>query len=125
MFLLGNIEQLFCFHRKSMPENIPQSAGWNFYDLQAEYQRMQVPNDEWCLTLINKDYEVMKNKYNIFSNSEVKHIFLIIQLLHSFVIRIRNIYMFLLQQLPLFYLEVQSFEVKEDYQFFHIFTKIR
>lgn len=42
-----------------MPENIPQSAGWNFFDLQSEYQRMQVPNDEWCLTLLNKDYEVM------------------------------------------------------------------
>lgn len=59
IFDSGNIEFLYCFHCKSMPENIPQSAGWNFFDLQAEYQRMQVPNDEWCLTLLNKDYEVI------------------------------------------------------------------
>lgn len=54
----SKIEYLFCFHCKSIPENIPKSAGWNFFDLQSEYQRMQVPNDEWCLTLLNKDYEL-------------------------------------------------------------------
>ncbi|XP_065201150.1 myotubularin-related protein 6 isoform X2 [Planococcus citri] len=56
--LPSSIENLYCFHCKSMPENIPQPAGWNFFDLQAEYQRMQVPNDEWCLTLLNKDYNL-------------------------------------------------------------------
>lgn len=50
-----------------MPENIPQSAGWKYYDLRSEYQRMQVPNDEWCLTELNKDYEVVHIFYIILS----------------------------------------------------------
>lgn len=57
-FSADKLEQLYCFRCKSLPEDIPQSAGWNFFDLQAEYQRMHVPNDEWCLTMLNKNYEV-------------------------------------------------------------------
>ncbi|XP_049938411.1 myotubularin-related protein 6 isoform X1 [Schistocerca serialis cubense] len=53
-----HIEDLYCFHYTSSTEDIPKQAGWNFFDLQSEYQRMRVPNDQWSLTLLNKDYEV-------------------------------------------------------------------
>ncbi|KAJ9580043.1 hypothetical protein L9F63_004336, partial [Diploptera punctata] len=52
-----HIEDLYCFHYTSSTEDIPKPAGWNFFDLQSEYQRMRVPNDQWSLTLLNKDYE--------------------------------------------------------------------
>ncbi|KAK7874473.1 hypothetical protein R5R35_001561 [Gryllus longicercus] len=53
-----HIEDLYCFHYTSSTEDIPKPAGWNFFDLQSEYQRMRVPNDQWSLTLLNKDYEL-------------------------------------------------------------------
>ncbi|KAJ4446902.1 hypothetical protein ANN_13603 [Periplaneta americana] len=52
-----HIEDLYCFHYTSSTEDIPKPAGWNFFDLQSEYQRMRVPSDQWSLTLLNKDYE--------------------------------------------------------------------
>lgn len=53
-----HIEDLYCFHYTSSTEDIPKPAGWNFFDLQSEYQRMRVPSDRWSLTLLNKDYEL-------------------------------------------------------------------
>ncbi|KAH1028043.1 myotubularin-related protein 8 isoform X2 [Dendroctonus ponderosae] len=52
----SNVEELYCFTYKS--DEIPKNVGWNFFDLQAEYQRMGVPNDQWALTKLNKDYEL-------------------------------------------------------------------
>ncbi|XP_066999698.1 myotubularin-related protein 8 isoform X1 [Anabrus simplex] len=54
----ASIEDLYCFHYTSSTEDIPKPAGWNFFDLQSEFQRMRVPNDQWSLTLLNKDYEL-------------------------------------------------------------------
>lgn len=53
-----HIDELYCFFYKSTPEDLPKSAGWNFFDIQTEYQRMNVPNDQWVLCTANKDYEV-------------------------------------------------------------------
>uniref|UniRef100_A0A224X8Q9 phosphatidylinositol-3,5-bisphosphate 3-phosphatase n=1 Tax=Panstrongylus lignarius TaxID=156445 RepID=A0A224X8Q9_9HEMI len=53
-----DIQELYCFRYTSSSEAIPKTAGWNFFDLQAEYQRMKVPNEHWCLTLLNQDYEL-------------------------------------------------------------------
>lgn len=44
-------------HRPST-NDLYKSAGWAIYDMQAEYSRMGVPNEQWCLTNINKEYEV-------------------------------------------------------------------
>lgn len=54
----SSVEDLYCFTYSSSVDDIPKSAGWNFFDLQSEYQRMGIPNDQWCLTMLNKDYEV-------------------------------------------------------------------
>uniref|UniRef100_T1IU07 Myotubularin phosphatase domain-containing protein n=1 Tax=Strigamia maritima TaxID=126957 RepID=T1IU07_STRMM len=53
-----NIEDLYCFHYTSCNEEMSRKVGWNFFDLQAEFQRMDAPNKYWSLTTINKDYEV-------------------------------------------------------------------
>lgn len=53
-----NVDELYCFSYSCSVEEISKTAGWNFFDLQAEYQRMGLPNDQWCLTTLNKDYEV-------------------------------------------------------------------
>lgn len=55
----NNMEHLYCFTYTCNTEEIPKTAGWNFFDLQAEYQRIGVPNDQWTLTTVNKDYEVL------------------------------------------------------------------
>ncbi|XP_066146115.1 myotubularin-related protein 8 isoform X2 [Euwallacea fornicatus] len=52
----SNIEDLYCFTYTS--DEIPKNVGWNFFDLQSEYQRMGVPNDQWALTKLNEDYEL-------------------------------------------------------------------
>lgn len=54
------IEELYCFEYAPCNEGIPKSVGWTFFDVQAEYQRMGAPNEYWCLTTINKDYEASK-----------------------------------------------------------------
>ncbi|KAG1671098.1 Myotubularin-related protein 8 [Nymphon striatum] len=53
-----NIEDLYCFNYTASNEDVRQTAGWSSFDLQSEFQRMGVPNENWCLTTINKDYEV-------------------------------------------------------------------
>lgn len=53
-----HIEDLYCFHYTSSLEEIPRTAGWNFFDLETEFHRMGVPNAYWTLTNLNKDYQV-------------------------------------------------------------------
>lgn len=53
----NNVENLYCFQYTSSVDDIPKTSGWNF-DLQSEYHRMGVPNEHWCLTTLNKDYEL-------------------------------------------------------------------
>lgn len=57
----NNIEALYCFTYTSSFEGIEKSEGWNYFNLDSEYQRMGLPNDHWCLTTINKEYEVCCN----------------------------------------------------------------
>ena len=53
-----HIEDLYCFHYTSSLDDIPRSAGWSFFDLETEFQRMGVPNANWTLTNLNTDYQV-------------------------------------------------------------------
>ncbi|XP_026677211.1 myotubularin-related protein 8-like [Diaphorina citri] len=57
-----HIEELYCFTYTSTTES-PKSYGWDFFSLEQEFKRMQVPNDEWCLTNLNKNYEVSLSTY--------------------------------------------------------------
>ncbi|CAG9130462.1 unnamed protein product [Plutella xylostella] len=53
-----HIDELYCFHYKSTPEDLPKSAGWHYFDMHTEFQRMNVPNEHWVLCTANKDYEL-------------------------------------------------------------------
>lgn len=54
---LENLEDLYAFHFTASDATNRQN-GWDFFDLKSEYLRMGVPNDNWILSTINKDYEV-------------------------------------------------------------------
>lgn len=51
-----NIQNLYCFQYTSSSEELVKSAGWDYFKLENEYRRMKVPNEEWQLTTMNKDY---------------------------------------------------------------------
>jgi len=52
-----DLNDLYAFHYTA-PDIPDKQTGWNFFDLQSEYLRMGVPNENWTLSNINKDYEV-------------------------------------------------------------------
>ncbi|XP_064607612.1 myotubularin-related protein 8-like isoform X2 [Liolophura sinensis] len=53
----GHIEELYAFHYTASDDS-PKSQGWGMFDLQTEYLRMGVPNDQWVGTNLNKEYEI-------------------------------------------------------------------
>uniref|UniRef100_A0A2L2YBW1 phosphatidylinositol-3,5-bisphosphate 3-phosphatase n=1 Tax=Parasteatoda tepidariorum TaxID=114398 RepID=A0A2L2YBW1_PARTP len=53
-----NIQDLYCFHYTASNEDLPKRSGWNKFDLQAEFSRMGLPNQNWALTSLNKDYKI-------------------------------------------------------------------
>lgn len=53
-----HIEDLYCFHYTDVVDRLQRADGWAHYSLRGEYQRMGVPNDAWCLTGLNEDYEL-------------------------------------------------------------------
>lgn len=55
---LARIEELYCFLYKSNTDELSKSAGWDSFNLEKEYKRMNVPNESWSVTTLNQDYEV-------------------------------------------------------------------
>ena len=53
----ADLGDLYAFHYTAA-DMTDRLSGWDFFDLQSEYLRMGVPNPNWTLTSINKDYEV-------------------------------------------------------------------
>ncbi|XP_015599450.1 myotubularin-related protein 6 isoform X2 [Cephus cinctus] len=54
----ARLEHLYCFYYQESEDVLPQQAGWNFFDVQSEFQRQGVPNEEWSLTYLNRNYEL-------------------------------------------------------------------
>ena len=52
-----SLDDIYAFHYTAVDIS-QRHVGWNFFDLQSEYLRMGVPNDNWVVSYINKDYEV-------------------------------------------------------------------
>ena len=68
-----SLEDLYAFHFQSadLPE---QASGWDVFDLQSEYLRQGVPNSNWVLSNINKDYDVSNiSSSSSPSNSKMTH----------------------------------------------------
>ncbi|UYV64417.1 MTMR6 [Cordylochernes scorpioides] len=55
---VAKLEELYCFQYTASNEGLTHKAGWNSFDIQAEFYRQGVPNSHWKMTTINKDYEV-------------------------------------------------------------------
>jgi len=52
-----SLEDLYAFQYTANDISV-RHVGWDFFDLQSEFLRMGVPNENWVLSHINKDYEV-------------------------------------------------------------------
>ena len=53
----AELGELYAFHYTAQ-ECQDRLSGWDFFDMQSEYLRMGVPNTNWVLTPINKEYEM-------------------------------------------------------------------
>uniref|UniRef100_A0A1B0CYX5 phosphatidylinositol-3,5-bisphosphate 3-phosphatase n=1 Tax=Phlebotomus papatasi TaxID=29031 RepID=A0A1B0CYX5_PHLPP len=53
-----HISSLYCFHYTSSNEDLPKTAGWDFFRLETEFKRMRVPNEDWSLCTLNTNYEL-------------------------------------------------------------------
>ncbi|XP_063699904.1 myotubularin-related protein 6 isoform X2 [Culicoides brevitarsis] len=51
-------ENLYCFQYQSRTDDLPKTAGWDFFRLENEFKRMKVPNSEWTLSTLNQNYEL-------------------------------------------------------------------
>lgn len=54
----ASLEDLYCFNYQESEDTLPQHAGWNFFNVQSEFQRQGVPNEEWSLSYLNTNYEL-------------------------------------------------------------------
>ncbi|XP_078370553.1 phosphatidylinositol-3,5-bisphosphate 3-phosphatase MTMR6-like isoform X2 [Oculina patagonica] len=52
------LEDLYAFSYNPQTEKLTRSAGWALFDIQSEYARMGLPNNEWCCSSLNKDYQI-------------------------------------------------------------------
>lgn len=55
----ARLDELYCFNIKASKDSLPQHAGWNFFNIQSEFLRQGVPNEEWTLSYQNVNYEVI------------------------------------------------------------------
>ncbi|XP_033123580.1 myotubularin-related protein 6-like [Anneissia japonica] len=54
----GRLEDLYAFHYKSASIDTPISEGWDVLDMESEYARMGIPNENWHRTKINENYQI-------------------------------------------------------------------
>lgn len=52
-----DVQDLYCFSYNPKGE-LTQSTGWYFHDLQAEFQRQGVPNENWVTCSLNLNYKL-------------------------------------------------------------------
>ncbi|EZA54228.1 hypothetical protein DMN91_000584 [Ooceraea biroi] len=54
----ASLEDLYCFNYQENEDILPRHAGWTFFNIQSEFQRQGVPNEEWSLSYLNTNYEL-------------------------------------------------------------------
>jgi hypothetical protein len=68
-FLISeNIEDLYCFRYNIGSCEMPKEFGWSFFNIQADFERMNVPPESWTMTTLNKEYDVRHHKFHISFN---------------------------------------------------------
>lgn len=58
IFFTVAFKSLYCFQYQSRSDDLPKTAGWDFFKLENEFKRMKVPNDQWTLTTLNQKYQL-------------------------------------------------------------------
>ncbi|XP_002164142.1 myotubularin-related protein 6 [Hydra vulgaris] len=53
-----NYEDLYAFHYNPKEETLSQSAGWNLYNVDIEYNRMETPPELWVPSTLNIEYKL-------------------------------------------------------------------
>lgn len=53
-----HIKDLYCFQYTSYSEDLPKTVGWDYFKMENEFRRMKVPNDQWNLCDLNRNYEL-------------------------------------------------------------------
>ncbi|KAG1929130.1 myotubularin-related protein 7a [Pimephales promelas] len=51
-------EELYCFSFNPNADKAERERSWDFLDMKAEYSRMGLPNKQWHVTPINREYRV-------------------------------------------------------------------
>lgn len=51
-------EELYAFSYNPKQNDQQREEGWQLIDLNAEFERMGVPCDQWQLTDVNREYKV-------------------------------------------------------------------
>ncbi|CAM4613452.1 unnamed protein product [Leuciscus chuanchicus] len=51
-------EELYCFSFNPNADKAEREHSWDFLDMKAEYSRMGLPNKQWHVTPINREYRV-------------------------------------------------------------------
>ncbi|XP_071951261.1 phosphatidylinositol-3,5-bisphosphate 3-phosphatase MTMR6-like [Antedon mediterranea] len=54
----GRLGDLYAFHYKSASIDTPISEGWGIMDMEMEYARMGIPNENWHRSGINDNYHI-------------------------------------------------------------------
>lgn len=126
-FCLALIEDLYCFLYKSNSDKISKSAGWDSFDLEKEFKRMNVPNKSWSLTTLNKDYQVdfLLLKAQIYSCKLIIIDLYYYSMVYSYVILTQSSFIFHRLQVHPFYWGVQSSVVKKGCLYLHTYIITR
>lgn len=53
-----HIGDLYCFYYNIQDEVFEKSDGWSYFDIESEFKRFGVPNQWWCETDINENYQI-------------------------------------------------------------------
>jgi len=56
--LADKYEELYCFSFNPNADKAERERSWDFLDMKAEYSRMGLPNKQWHVTPINREYRV-------------------------------------------------------------------
>lgn len=60
MFPAERYEELYCFSYQPNADEDVRRQEWGFFDFKADYSRMGLPNAQWKLSPINKNYKVSR-----------------------------------------------------------------
>lgn len=122
-----HMEELYCFNYLSSTETLPKSTAWDSFDMQAEFKRLNVPNDQWSITLLNKEYDVcIVITYFSFCLQRLFHVLKILMYFYFSSVTLTHVTcMSLKLHQAIFFLAALNSVARDDYQYWHTFITIK